>query len=224
MKVRRRRGILAVAVLVLCVLLLCGCTGRNVQSPPADTAPRIYGADERAALFEQLASKFENPDVHYKLARSFRGDGLWAQAKYHLETALRFDPANRPSQAALVKLLTDSGRQADASDLANRFINQVDSSATETLKLASAFRDEGLDEYALLCYQQAARIAPDEPDSYRQMGYYYLSKGDEDKAKEYFKKSFSLDPSQADVAAELGRLGVMVHIVRDSNSTTENSG
>jgi len=56
------------------------------------------------------------------------------------------------------------------------------------------------------------------------MGYYYLSKGDEDKAKEYFKKSFSLDPSQADVAAELGRLGVMVHIVRDSNSTTENSG
>jgi len=44
------------------------------------------------------------------------------------------------------------------------------------------------------------------------MGYYYLSKNDKQRAKEYLARSFQINPGQWDVADELGRLGVPVRI------------
>jgi hypothetical protein len=39
-----------------------------------------------------------------------------------------------------------------------------------------------------------------------------LGKGDKEHAKEYFVRSFQLDPKQQEVAGELGKLGVEVKI------------
>ena len=43
-----------------------------------------------------------------------------------------------------------------------------------------------------------------------------MSKNEKDVAKEYFKRSFRLDPTQSQVAGELGRLGVIVRVPRDT--------
>jgi tetratricopeptide (TPR) repeat protein len=69
-----------------------------------------------------------------------------------------------------------------------------------------------MDDYAYKCYTEALKATPDSPAVNKQLGYYYLNKNNKDKAKEYFIRSFQLDSNQADVAGELGRLGVAVRI------------
>ena len=46
----------------------------------------------------------------------------------------------------------------------------------------------------------------------KQLAYYYLLKKDNAIAEMYLRKTFELDPSQAEVAGELGRLGVQVQL------------
>ncbi len=212
-----------VAGMLVCVLLLVGCNGRGVKSPKGDigVAPSM---DKKTRLLNELDLKFENPDVHFELGQLYRGEGLWTQAQYHYETALRFDPANRAAQAALVRLLTDSGKKAEANALARRYIEQVGGSSRETLKLGNAFRKEQVDDYVPVCYRQALRLSPESAEAHREMGYYYLSKNEKDAAKEHFTESFRLDPRQADVAGELGRLGVAVRVPRETEKEIEKPG
>jgi len=215
-----KREVLVAAGLLVCVLLLVGCNSQGAKSSKGDigVAP---STDKKTRLLYELDRKFENPDVHFELGQLYRGEGLWTQAQYHYETALRFDPANMAAQAALVRVLTDSGQKAEANALARRYIEQVGGLWKETLKLGNAFRKEQVDDYVLVCYQQALRLSPESAEVHREMGYYYLSKNDKDAAKEHFKESFRLDPRQADVAGELGRLGVAVRVPREAQKEAE---
>jgi Flp pilus assembly protein TadD len=78
--------------------------------------------------------------------------------------------------------------------------------------LGRAFQDRGLDEYALSCYKQAHNLMPNSVMINKQLGYYYLLKKDNANAEMYLRRTFELDPSQAEVAGELGRLGVKVQV------------
>ena len=211
--------VLFTSALFACVVLLVGCNGGDVQSSQGGDATVTFRSDKRADLWRQLDRKFENPDVHFELGKSFRSDGLWTQARYHFETALRFDPANRAAQAAMVRMLVDCGEDEQADSLARRYIEYLDGSWEETLKLGKAFRAEQVDEYALSCYQQAVRLKPESAEAHKEIGYYYLNKNDKDVAKEYFKQSFRLDPMQVEVAGELGRLGVEVRVHREAEKS-----
>jgi len=211
---RKKREALCVVVLLVCAISVLGCNGGNAKQTESDKSPVLSGAGNRAGLMTKLERRFENPDVHFDLGQSYRRDGLWTQAEYHIETALRFDPLNRAAQAAMIRLLIDSGEQAKASTCAKRYLKQVEYSWKETMKLGDALGQERVEEYALACYQQTVRLAPEAPQGHKALGRYYLSKNDKDTAKEYFKQSFRLDPSQAEVAGELGRLGVTVSVPR----------
>jgi tetratricopeptide (TPR) repeat protein len=211
-----KRKALLVAALLASAAMLAGCNEGNANSPKTDQPEQVLYTGKRAGMLEKLDKNFQNSNVHFKLGRSYREDGLWTKAEYHFETATRFDPTNRAAQAALTKLLIVGGEKAKADLGAKRYIKQAAYSLKETMKLANAFMGEQLEEYAVACYQQAARIWPESPDGHRELGRYYLSKNDKDVAKEYFKRSFRLDPTQSQVAGELGRLGVIVRVARDT--------
>ena len=53
-------------------------------------------------------------------------------------------------------------------------------------------------------------MAPDSARINRDLGYYYLRKGDKNLAKDYLSRSFNIDPMQPEVAEELGRMGVVI--------------
>src|SRR4030042_1095662 len=108
-----KREVLVAAGVLVCVLLLVGCNGRGVKSSEGDISV-ASSTDKKSRLINELDRKFENPNVHFELGQLYRGEGLWTQAQYHYETALRFDPANRAAQAALVRLLPDRGGKAAA--------------------------------------------------------------------------------------------------------------
>jgi len=204
----------AYALLLLCfsaLFLLGGCApSEQTQRPKPDKVVRVSTEEKKEKLLKQLERKFENPDVHFELGQLYQADGMWTQAEYHYNNALSFDPVHRGAQAAMVKLLLASGNKTKANLTADIYMNQVSASAEKSLTLALAFQQQELDEYALACYQQALRLAPNSAKINRQIGYYYLSKNDDVRAKGFFVRSFQLNPNQPDVAGELGRLGVVV--------------
>lgn len=207
----RKQMSIAPALLVCILLLFGGCSGNARKSADAG---RTESERKKAELLKAIDKKFEDAELHFKLGKLYQADGMWTQAEDQYGIALNFDPVHRQAQASRVKVLTSSGDTVKAQLFANEYIKQTSISAAASLQLALAFQEQGLDEYALKCYQQALYMAPDSAKINRQIGFYYLSKGDKDSAREYLSRSFQLNPNQDDVAGELGRLGVAVRIPR----------
>jgi tetratricopeptide (TPR) repeat protein len=196
----------------LCLLSLVGCNSQEASISGTEQTRNIPLDAKKAEVLRELDRKFENPQAHFELGQIYQAEGLIQKAEYHYNVALMFDPANVQAQVAMVKLFLDGGNTAKGKNYADAYVKDVSVSPIQSLRLASAFQKEQLDDYALTCYQQALRLAPESAEVNKQIGYYYLAKNDKAKAKEYFVRSFQLDPRQPEVAGELGRLGVEVRI------------
>jgi Flp pilus assembly protein TadD len=175
---------------------------------------------QKAEFLRDLDKKYENPKTHYELGKLYHSQGLWDNAEWEYNKALAFDPMNLDAQASIVKLLVDKGDTVRSEVVADMYISQASVSAKHSLLLGRAFENRGLNEYALACYRQALNLAPNSVAINRQIGYYYLLKKDKANAEMYLRKAFELDPSQAEVAGELGRLGVQVQVL---SKKTENA-
>jgi tetratricopeptide (TPR) repeat protein len=200
-----------ILVITLFALFIAGCS-KNGTTVRMDQNSRMASDIRMAELQKELNQKWENPTAHYGLGQLYHAQGDWSKAEYHYNIAIGFNPAYREVQAAMVKLQLDKGDRLMAEKLANGYITQVVSIPEQVLLLGTAFEKQGLDDYALTCYTKALQATPDSWQVNRQLGYYYLHKNNKDKAKEYFIRSFQLNSSQADIAGELGRLGVAVRI------------
>jgi len=217
----RTFAIQASLALLVCALLFGGCDSGKAKAPQVDEVKRTPAEEKKARLLRRVDRKFESPETHFELGRLYQADGLWAKAEHQYNIALSFDPAHRGAQAARVKVLLDSGDTTKAELLADEYMGQASVSAAGSLRLALAFQKQGLDEYALACYRQALRLAPNSAKINRQIGYYYLSKNDKVRAQDYLTRSFQLNPNQPEVAGELGRLGVGVKIPRKTEKRTK---
>jgi len=195
---------------------LWGCGEGARTARPVDTTVTMPSDMTEAQLLAELDKKFENPQVHYDLARLYHKSQNWNKAEYHYNVALGFQPANRAAQAGLVKMYIDRGQTAQAEQFANTYIRQAGTVVGEAIRLGWEFEQLGMDAYALRCYRLAIESAPDSSEANRQIGYYYLGKGDNTQAKQYLSKSFQLNPRQPDVAGALGKLGVVVEAPVDT--------
>ncbi|MBN1362161.1 MAG: hypothetical protein JW993_16315 [Sedimentisphaerales bacterium] len=187
-----------------------GCAQGGSSSAGLETAPTVPSVKTERELLLEIDKKFENPEAHYELARYYHTGGQWTKAEYHYDRALGFRPGLAAAQAGLVKLYVDHGQPAKAEQFANGYIGQASRNTRTTLRLAWEFENLGLSEYAMRCFRQALAGAPDSYEANRQMGLYYLGKGQDDQARRYLARSFELNPRQPEVAGALGRLGVVV--------------
>lgn len=204
------RGFVMDGLLVCVLMILGGCAGTEAPAPPVNSGGAVPSDKTEAQLLADLNNKFENAQAHYDLARVYHKSQNWNKAEYHYNVALGFNPANRAAQAGLVKMLADRGAKAKSDGAANSYIRQAGVSVKETLRLGWEFEQLGMDEYALRSYRQAITAAPDSDAANKQIGLYYLGKGDSANAKQYLMRSLELNPRQPDVAGALGRLGVVV--------------
>ena len=195
----------------------CGAFRNGVEGKAVKEVRSTEGEKQKSRLLRRIDKKFENPEAHFELGKIYHSEGLWIKAEHEYTIALGFDPVHRQAQASRVKVLLDSGDMASSVMSADFYINQASGSALGSLKLAQAFQSHGLDEYALTCYTQALQRAPNSARVTRQIGYYYLSKGDRVRAQEYLSRSFQFDPLDAEVAGELGRLGVAIEVPRKTS-------
>jgi len=193
------------------LLAFSGCEEGIRPAPPAPVATATSDPTE-AQLLAELQKKYENPQVHLELARLYHKAQNWLKAENYYGNALGFDPANKAAQAGFVRLFIDRGEPAKAEQFANSYIRQASSSVRETLRLGWEFKQLKLDDYTLRCFRQALAADPNSFEANKQIGFYYLEKGDTAQAKQYLMRSFELYPRQPDVAGALGKLGVVVEL------------
>ena len=208
-----RKGEATYLGLLICTLSLSGCTLFNKSDSQGGDIKKTAADQEKARLLRQVERKYEDPQAHFELGRLYQNDGLWAQAEPEYLTAFNFDPVHSEAQAARVKVLLQMSENDKCKLLADEYMGLASTSAAGSLKLAMAFQKQLLDEYALTCYRQALRLAPNSAVINRQIGFYYLSKNDTERAKDYLSRSYRLDWNQPDVARELGRLEVQIDMV-----------
>jgi Flp pilus assembly protein TadD len=204
---RLRRSSYKIAVIMSLLLsLFAGC-----NNPKNTTgAPVVSSQDRKAELLKMLERRPENPKAQYELGKIFQSEGRYSDAEWRYNQALTFDPVFRQAQASMVNLFVDSRNSTKEKHYAEIYMQQVSANADQALELAMAFQEVQLDRYALACYQKALELAPNSAKVHKQMGYYYLNKGDKQKAADHFVQSYNAYPNQPDVARELGLLDIKV--------------
>ncbi len=200
------------------VLFLGGCSwfqGKDLNR----VNPEVLNP-EKERLQSEIDNKFDNPEAHYQLGKIYQSEGLRERADWEFTLALQFDPVMYKAQAAKVRVYQDM-RQFDKSKLAAElYISQVAASAESSAMLGRGFQQEGLDDYALTCYQQALARAPNSAALHKQIGFYYLGKNDMVRAEEYLRRSVQIDPYQPEVAEQLGRMGVVIQVPQKQEAGT----
>ena len=196
-------------VLLACILILAGCNEGEKAGKTKDIG-KTAAELEKQKLLRQIEARYETPEPHYELGKIYQSQGRWPEADDQYSIALNFSPVHRRAQAARIKVLLNSGDKTKADTLNDIYMEQAAHSAAASLRLAVAFQQQQLDEHALKGYQQALRLAPNSATINKQIGFYYLSKNDKDRAKDYLTRSYQLGWNQPDVAGELGRLGVAI--------------
>ena len=221
------RGLQLCVIVCPVILLPIGCSADSSYS--SDIATQQI-PDKETYLLSQLNIRFKDPDIHSELGRYYLSEGLLGKAKYHLETALSFDPGHRQAQAAFIKLIQLQNGDAKAEETFRQFQRLLLQSPSELIKLANALREEELDQFALDCYTKAIQLKPESAEAHRQLAYFYLGQDDKTNALKHFTRSFELNPHQPDVAGELGRMGVVIQTpgIQQSNDspdkTSQSSG
>ena len=203
------------------LIAVTGCTGSPASTPSIDSTGNIPSEKTEAQLLLEVEKKFENPQAHYELGRYYSRSQQWTRAEQHYNWALGFDPALRAAQAGMVKMYADRGETAKSEQYANSYIRQAGNNGVEASRLAWEFEKVGLHAYAERCFRQALAAAPDSYEVNKQIGFYYLGKGDTARAKQYLQRSFELNPRQPDVAGALGRLGIVVESPESPPMTME---
>jgi len=200
---KNRTVMISLAVLVY-ISFGSGCTVE--QKEGADPIKEI----NKKRLLTQVGKNYQNADAHYKLGKIYASEKQWQKAIYEYDVALSFDPAHWQTQAAKLKALINEGQSDKADVAAEMYINQTVGNIEGSLTLSKALEDEGLDKYVERSYKSGIAKFPDSAELNRGLGMFYLKKDNKDNARQYLTKSFELDPTQTDVAGELGKMGVRV--------------
>lgn len=213
---------LAVFSLVLLSIMITagsGCAWWEEMNQDKDQQALKDADTQKRELLEKIDRDFDNPELHYQLAQLYQRDGLWDKARQEYSVTLRFDPVHRPAQAGVVKTLMEAGDKNRAQMHADIYLDQAASSSAASLRLAMGFQNQDLDALAMRAYDQALELSPDSAKIHKQLGYYYLARDNEDKAREHLTQSIRLDPIQPEVASQLGKLGVSVTVRRRNTSS-----
>ncbi len=195
-------------MIIIVLALITGC-----QPTVEDSLTGLSPEQQKQKLYDQIEAKYEVPRAHYQLGLLYRNERNFDRAAYHFNTSAEFLPLNWPAQAALVRAYRDDNKPDRAGQASAKWIQRT-TTADQAISLARAFETEQLPTAALQSYERAMSLAPQSPAVYKQLGYYYLRRNDKVNAEKQFRRSFELDPYQADVSAELGKMGVIVQSPR----------
>jgi tetratricopeptide (TPR) repeat protein len=203
---------------VLSLVFIGGCGGRKKDK---DTIVPAAAELKKESLEKRVEKKWNDANAHYELGKIYQGESQWRKAEREFSVALGQNPVHWESAAAVVRTRLAAGEKKESEILAESYIRQSSYSASASLLLGKAFQREDFDDYALTCYEQALRIAPDSAELNKWVGYYYLHKENEVRAMDYLRRSFEINPRQGDVARALGKLGVKVELPRSKKQNAK---
>ncbi len=169
--------------------------------------------DEAINEFKLMVNQKDNPEYYYNIGyiKSIQGkhseaiaafrkatqlDRLFAKAYEEMGRAYRalgqHDKAEEClSYAAQIHLERDNDGHAE--DILNEILQLGSESLNVFNSLGVIYRKRGDHRTALLHYNKALKIHPDEPNIYYNIGRIYLDSKDTDNAREFFQKAVEID-------------------------------
>ena len=188
-------------------VILSGCVN---QQQSITFAENVSPEQKKVELKKRLERRYDDEQTHFLLAQLYHAERSFDDAEFYYNNSLRFDPVYKPAQAGIIKLFLDRGDKLKAQHYLENYMSLAGENPTKIVELAREFQEQGLDTYAMDCFQKALDIAPKSAEVHKYLGYFYLSRNDSEKAREHFQTSFEIDATQHDVSRELGKLEVPV--------------
>jgi tetratricopeptide (TPR) repeat protein len=108
------------------------------------------------------------------------------------------------SHRLAARAATASGRPLLAIDHLLRIDNR---DYRDTLDLAAAYRAAGMADVALLTYESATRLNPDDPVPWKAAGLLYAERGDVALATSFLLRAYELDPDDKELLIQVADLG-----------------
>lgn len=163
--------------------------------------------ERKVKLLRQI-KEAPTAELYFQLGQVYQEEQNWYLTEYYYDLSMGFERTGLDAQAANVASL----KGEDAKSAALTAIGSVSHSAADSLRLATAFEKQGLDDYALACYNQALALAPNSARANLLVSYFYGRQNENAKAKEYLVKSYQLCPKQNSVPSDLGRQGIPMQL------------
>ena len=167
--------------------------GDRIAQVALARAYALAGQEKQAAEASERAEQAEGgtplPDPFFYEVEQLAVDPESLRARY--ARSLRAGDVDAAAEAA--KLLADSGDPA-----ASRQLPAAVKQRANQLAFAGEF------DNALLAYEQAARLAPSDPEIEHNWGTVLLRRGELDAAARHFERAVELNPASADSLYNLG--------------------
>ena len=235
----RKNNLAAKALLTLTTLAaLAGCATKLETYRKEGVS--LYKAEKFDASMTSLenAMKIDQFDpvsnayaglIHYRAAE-------YQQAEYHFRVALNADPSNEEAKEGLTMTLIKQGHPDQALDALERasamaekvkdprwlkanfkvpYTHQVEErlftgKVADRVRIAYAYEKLGDYDNAIVYYNKALDISPEDPKILMTIAEMYEKAGNKDKTKEYFKRVYAKDPATPGITDALTRNNIAI--------------
>lgn len=160
-----------------------------------------------AAVEPLLAAQQSHPNdarTGILLGMSYYGSRAYAKAVPYLQAAVKGDASNQKLHSILAESCLFSG-QYDCAMSESRSILMADPNSVQShMLIAQALDGMNRAPEAIKELEEAARLAPDEPEVHFELGYLYFVAHDYDRAGQQFELELKNNPDHAQASAYLG--------------------
>lgn len=187
-----------------------------LQLPKGETSQVIYRRSSSGNGFSQIfTAQTPNPaQAYYHLGLCSIELKEFDQALIYLDSAIRHSAEEPDFYAEKGKALALKGQKEEAKVNYQKALELNPEHYLSRQRLV--FLTQSTDEEALEQLTQTIASAPENPEPFKQRGFYRMSKNDPSGAKEDFLQALSLDPEDAQLWFYLGKSWVLLKNYRES--------
>ena len=157
-----------------------------------------------AAAIDPLLAARQDSRTNVLLGMSFYGSRAYGKAVPYLQTSVAADPTNAKLHTVLAESCLWSAQYDCAMNQYRSILTADPNSVQSHMLLAEALDALNRSPEAIQELEEAARIAPEEPNVHFELGYLYFVAHDYDHAAPQFEFELKNNPDHAQAAAYLG--------------------
>lgn len=202
----------------LALMSVTGCKSTNpLEAVRLNRQAQVYYRegyfDQAMTLLQKSVDyDYENPASHYWLGQCYEQKNNITKAIFEYEMAVRFSPTMELAQMALVTALHRQGRIEESIQAAKVFCKSKFGLACDIIAIAKQFAEKGMDQQAILAYERAQEVEPNNAVPSVALADFYLDKGQSKLEISSLTKAFTIDPHYPGLARRLGERGYRVKI------------
>ena len=181
---------------------------------------RELGKKETIALYEALIKEHpEKPELHYYLSNLYIQQKEIEKAIKALDGLENNIGINESISLQKFQLYKNINKKAEALNELERLVNKFPAKAQYQILIGDFYLEEDKADKALLYYEKAVKIDPDDPYCFIAMSNYYDYKGNDQAADQEIEKA--LKNPRLDIDTKLGILGRYIQSLMTSQKNIE---